>query len=106
MNINVGDKCLLTTNNWFRGPDGEQYNAVHGTVKAVLTAEETLGVKTNRGSTNWYVEIGNMTIAGCQIFYCIQTDVVSYLPPKRGVTHEGILHQNREDTTLIYDADA
>ena len=74
MNLQVGKKALLHTNNWFHAPDGKQYNNVFGTIKAVLSDEETLGIKTNRGATNWYVEIGNMTIAGCQIFYGINTD--------------------------------
>lgn len=76
MNINIGDKALITTNDWFFAPDGRSYKAVYGTVKAVHTAEETLGVKTNARSTNWYVEIGNMTIAGCQVFYLVKTDNV------------------------------
>lgn len=78
MNINVGDKALITTNDWFYAPDGRSYKAVHGTVKAVHTSEETLGVKTNARSTNWYVEIGNMTIAGCQVFYLVKTDKVDF----------------------------
>lgn len=74
MNLEIGKKALITTNNWFHAPDGKQYKAVFGTIKSVLSDEETLGIKTNRGSTNWYVEIGDMTIAGCQIFYAVQTD--------------------------------
>jgi hypothetical protein len=73
-NIQIGSKVLVTTNNWFYTPEGTQCRAVFGTVKAILTDEATLGVKTNRGATNWYVEIGNMTIAGCQIYYVIKTD--------------------------------
>lgn len=77
MNVNIGDKALITTNDWFYAPDGRSYKAAYGTVKAVHTSEETLGVKTNARSTNWYVEIGNMTIAGCQIFYLVKTDKVN-----------------------------
>ena len=73
-NLKIGKKALLHTNHWFHAPDGKQYNNVFGTIKAVLSDEETLGIKTNRGSTDWYVEIGNMTIAGCQILYGIATD--------------------------------
>lgn len=75
-NIQIGKKVLITTNNWFVAPDGRQYMAVFGTVKAVLDSQQTLGVKTNARSTNWYVELGNMTIAGCQIFYAVRTDRV------------------------------
>lgn len=75
MNINVGDKALITTDNWFFGHDGLQYRAVFGTVKAIRSAEETLGIKTNAKSTNWYIEIGSVTLAGCQIHYAIKTDL-------------------------------
>lgn len=74
MNIEIGKKALITADNWFYAPDGKQYRAVFGTVKSIKTAEETLGIKPNGKSTNWYVEIGNMTIAGCQIHYAIRTD--------------------------------
>jgi len=71
-NISIGQKVLITTHNWFIAPNGNQYMAAYGTVKAVLDSQQTLGVKTNARSTNWYVEVGNMTIAGCQIFYAVQ----------------------------------
>lgn len=74
MNIAIGEKALITTDNWFYAPNGQSYRAVFGTVKAVKSAEETLGIKPNAKSTNWYIEIGNMTIAGCQIHYAIKTD--------------------------------
>lgn len=73
-NIKVGDKALITTDNWFYGHDGLQYRAVFGTVKAIRSSEETLGIKTNARSSNWYVEIGGMILAGCQIHYAIKTD--------------------------------
>jgi len=69
--IEVGTKVLITTNNWFYGPDGREYRAVFGTVKAVRTDDETLGIRTNRNATNWYLEIGNMVVAGCQVFYVV-----------------------------------
>ena len=74
MILKENKKMLLTTDNWFYAPDGQAYKAVYGTVKRVMNDEETLGIKTNIGSSNWYVEIGNMFIAGCQIHYAIQTD--------------------------------
>lgn len=74
MNIEIGSKALITTDNWFFAPDGRIYRAVFGTVKAVRTSEETLGVRTNARSTNWYVEIGNMTLAGCQVHYAVKTE--------------------------------
>ena len=65
MNIKIGDKVLITTDNWFFGKDGIQYRAVYGTVKSIANDVDILGIKTNAKSTNWYVEIGDMVIAGC-----------------------------------------
>lgn len=104
--IGIGDKVLVTTDAWFFAPDGEQYKAVCGTVKGVYTAEETLGVKTNAKSTNWYVEIGNMTIAGCQIHYAIKTDIVSFKPPVREIEFNGELKISENPCSRIYDADS
>jgi len=70
----IGDQFIITTNNWFYAPDGKQYRGVYGTVHRVLNSEETLGVKTNSKSTNWYIQIGNMLIAGCQIHYAVKSD--------------------------------
>lgn len=72
MNIEVGSCVLVTTDNWFYGPDGRQYRGVFGTVRGVYSDQETLGIKTNARSTNWYAEIGNVTIAGCQVHYVIR----------------------------------
>jgi hypothetical protein len=72
--IEVGKKALITADSWFFAPDGKSYRAVFGTVHGVKTAEETLGIKPNGKSTNWYVEIGNMMLAGCQIHYAIRTE--------------------------------
>lgn len=77
LNINPGDKALVTTDNWFYGPDGKAYRAVFGTVKCCRTAEDTLGVRPNGKSTNWYLDIGNVTLAGCQIHYAVRTDTCS-----------------------------
>ena len=74
MNLDVGVKALITTDNWFYGPDGKQYRAVWGTIKTILNDEAQLGIKTNARSTNWYVEIGCMVIAGCQIHYAMRSD--------------------------------
>lgn len=74
LNIAAGQKALVTLDNWFFAPDGRQYRAVFGTVRAVRTAEDSLGVKPNGRSTNWYLEIGNMTIAGCQVHYALRTE--------------------------------
>lgn len=73
-NLEVGKKVLVTCDNWFYAPDGQNYRALFGTVKGVFTAEETLGVRPNGKSTNWYAEVGNMLIAGCQIHYVARID--------------------------------
>jgi hypothetical protein len=73
-NVNVGDLALVTLDNWFYAPDGQSYRAVFGRIKAARTAEDSLGVRPNGKSTNWYLEIGNMLIAGCQIHYVVRTD--------------------------------
>lgn len=89
MNLTVGDKAIITTDAWFFAPDGKEYRAVYGTVRAVLSSEDTLGIKTNARSTNWYVEIGCMTLAGCQIHYACKASA----PPETLVTdyviHDG-----------------
>lgn len=77
MNIKIGESALVTTDNWFAAPDGRLYKAVYGTVKGCYTAEDTLGIKPNGKSTNWYLEIGNVTIAGCQVHYAIKTNFCS-----------------------------
>ncbi len=74
MDIEVGKKHLITTDAWFFAPDGRNYRAAYGTIHAIKSSEETLGVRTNAKSTNWYVQIGRLTIAGCQIHYAIRTD--------------------------------
>lgn len=74
LNIVPGQKALITTNQWFYAPDGKQYGAVFGTVKAIRTDKEAMGITTNRNSTNWYVEIGCMTVAGCQVQYAVRCD--------------------------------
>jgi len=103
--INVGDKVLVTTDAWFLAPDGESYRAVFGTVNAILKDEDTLGIKTNSKSTNWYASVGNMLIAGCQIHYAIKTDSVSFDAPTREMEHEGKLFTDKQSTTRIYNAD-
>lgn len=103
--IEVGDKVVVTTEGWFYSHDGKQYLAVYGTVHGIDTAEGTLGVKTNAKSTNWYLRVGNITIAGCQIHYVAK---VEGCPPARTysemVTDQGEVKKiNREST--VYNAD-
>ena len=87
--VEIGKKYLVTTEEWFAGPDGERYKAVHGTVTGLHSDDATLGIKTNRGHTNWYMEIGQMIIAGCQIKYAIRTDEVNKEPVLEQNWHDG-----------------
>lgn len=102
--IEVGKKVLVTTDAWFIAPDGQTYSAVFGTVRAVRSDERTLGIKTNRGSTNWYVEIGRMTIAGCQIHYAVECDAVHSGEASDWVVVDGDCRKHMRPTR-IYMAD-
>lgn len=101
----VGDKYLVTTDHWFTAPDGAQYKAVYGEVKGIMSDFEMLGIKTNRHSTNWYLKIGNMIIAGCQIYYAIKTDSCSKSLAMQQVEFEGKLNHCADDKSRIYFAD-
>lgn len=103
--MKTGEKYLISCDNWFFAPDGENYRAVFGTVHGVQDAESVLGVKTNARSTNWYVLIGDMVLAGCQIHYAIRTDAVSFDAPLAEVDHDGARHKVDCALTRIYDAD-
>ncbi len=103
-NLQVGKKALITTDNWFMAPDGLQYKAVFGTIIRAASAEETLGIKTNARSSNWYVEIGNMTIAGCQIHYGIRTDKCNLGYAPEFTTIDGSVKEYMRPST-IYNAD-
>lgn len=67
---------LVTTNNWFYGPDGQQYRAVWGRAK-VINAKEVFGVNPTH-MTNWFMKIGDgdksVLVAGCQIHYAVRSD--------------------------------
>lgn len=67
-------KYLITTDNWFYAPDGKQYRAGGG--EATVLGDDVLGVKTNRNSSNWFVQVGSddshVIIAGCQIHYAVK----------------------------------
>ena len=103
--LEIGDMALITTDNWFYAPDGNQYKSVFGTIKGVHNSEETLGIKTNARSTNWYVTIGNMTIAGCQIHYLLKTDSVSLDAPTSEIEHQGQISIGEYARSRIYIAD-
>ena len=104
MNIEIGQKALITCDNWFYAPDGREYRAVFGTVKSVRTSEQTLGIKVSVRSQNWYVQIGCMTIAGCQIHYAISTAKCSFDKTVQWAMHEGQVKESIRPP-VIFDAD-
>lgn len=104
MNTEIGKRYLITCDNWFLAPNGMSYRAVYGTVKAILNDSETLGISTNRNATNWYVSIGNMLIAGCQIHYAIQTDMCE-LGMVNNFSTEHAKTEYYSHPSTIYDAD-
>lgn len=102
----VGKTVLITTDHWFYAPDGKTYRAVFGTLRAVLPDSDVLGIKTNARSTNWYLEVGNMVIAGCQIHYAMLAERSEMNFGK--VTQdfrEGLQVQAVTHEANIYDAD-
>jgi hypothetical protein len=76
----VGMKVLATTSNWFYAPDGRAYRGVFGTLKAIVEAKEAVGFIPNRTHANWFYEIGDVFIMGCQVMYLVRTDTQ---PPER-----------------------
>ncbi len=107
MNIKVGEKALITTDDWFIAPDGQTYKAVHGTINAVLNDAEALGIKTNARSSNWFISIGNMLIAGCQIHYAIKCSSPDFeARPDAELSHDGVASEHQKWTTSrIFNAD-
>ena len=77
--IVAGKTALVTTNEWFTAPNGSSYKAVFGTIHGIFLAEKLLGLKSNAKSSNWYLQIGNLTLGGCQISFLIRTDSVNRL---------------------------
>jgi hypothetical protein len=105
MNDFINKKVLITTQNWFYGKDGRQYRAVHGTLKAVHEAGKTLGFIPNRSHANWFIEIGEMIIMGCQVMYIVEcesinTGKVTDWSVTEGQSGEGIKEYDRP--TVIY----
>lgn len=105
MKPEIGKKYIITTSEWFFAPDGNSYKAVFGTINGIMNDQETLGIKTNRNSSNWYLSIGNMIIGGCQIHYAVKTDECSNFPPKRSIETNGELNHRNENISLIYFSD-
>jgi len=106
MRPEIGSKYLITTDSWFFANDGNQYKAVFGEITSIRDAEDTLGVKTNARSTNWYVLIGNkdenLLIAGCQIHYAMKTDKLTNVITTGEQIFEGKLYEIEYKTPRIF----
>jgi hypothetical protein len=74
MKAYLNQKVIVTTSAWFYAPDGKLYRAVWGTLKGVLAAKDVLGFTVNASHANFYVEVGDVVIAGCQALYCVRCD--------------------------------
>ena len=102
-----GKKLLITCEDWFLAPDGQQYKGARGTVRSVSDSQAVLGVRTNAKSANWYVQIGCLLIAGCQIHYAVECAE----PPNFGRSPEAIWGppdgiREFDRPTMIFNADA
>lgn len=105
MNIEIGSKYLVTCDNWFLAPDGRQYRAVHGVVNGIVEDGEVLGIKTNRHSTNWFLQVGDMIVAGCQIHYAIKSDDCNFGDVKQENVVDGEFKLSDKPSS-IYNADS
>ncbi|QGZ16194.1 hypothetical protein Hena1_00180 [Erwinia phage Hena1] len=98
-----GQKMLITTDNYFFAPDGKQYRAAWGVCHGVQDADSTLGLKSNRGASNWFVLLGNLLIAGCQIHYAVACDTMSFGKTHSYDIHEGVRKDFISDC-MVYNA--
>ena len=68
------EKMLITFDNWFVAPDGNQYKSAWGLVQ-VYEAKDILNLLPNKQSSNWFIHVGNqergVIVAGCQIHYAV-----------------------------------
>jgi hypothetical protein len=103
--IPIGATVLVTCSNWFYAPNGQTYRAVFGTLNGIRTAKETLGIEPQRPSTNWYLDIGCMVIAGCQVHYVIRTATCNLNGADSWSEHEGKVVEAYRPSA-IYNADA
>lgn len=71
MKDHIGKNVLINCQNWFTAPDGKDYKSVWGKLAAIHEAGKMLGFIPNRSHANWFIEIGNMQIMGCQVLYFI-----------------------------------
>ena len=101
----INKKVLITTQGWFYGKDGRSYRAVHGTLKAIHEAGKTLGFMPNRSHANWFVEIGEMIIMGCQVMYIVECQEINTDKVKdwtvEGAGEKGFIEYERPSAIYI-----
>ena len=77
MPIEDWPNLIITTDEWFCGPDGVLYKAVYGPVD-IITAKALLGFDP-KNSTNWFVAVGTpgnqLILMGCRIHYAMMCPV-------------------------------
>lgn len=88
MHSYINKKVLITTNDWFYGKDGRQYKSIHGTLKGIHEVSKIFGFTPNRNHANWVIEIGDVTIMGCQVLYCEACEDVHAGPVKELVADD------------------
>lgn len=100
-------KYLITTDQWFVAPNGQSYKAVWGNVE--ILEDNTLGIKTNRNSSNWFVKIGSecnhVIVAGCQIHYACKSDKIPNTSPVKDWQLDASNYNEAETPCKIYIAD-
>lgn len=68
---------IISTDDWFYGPDGASYKAVYGPVD-LLTAKAILGFDPKQ-STNWMLAIGfpgnQLIMMGCRVHYAMMCPI-------------------------------
>lgn len=75
----INDKYyLITCNDWFIAPDGEEYRSAWGKCN-ITEAKDSFGFTPLRPSTNWFCKVGDgdnsIIIAGCHIHYAIECSI-------------------------------
>lgn len=86
----IGKNVLVTTANWFTAPNGRDYKAAWGELKGIHEAGKALGFIPNRAHANWFLEVGNMVIMGCQVMYVIQSEhLPNFGEAKSYTVHDG-----------------
>lgn len=98
----IGKKVLITCQSFFVAPDGKEYRSVFGTLKGIHEAKDQFGFVPSRQHTNWFIEIGDMTITGCQVLYCIKIDTDPVLGPAKGWTYKDDKAIEYERPSLIF----